>query len=83
MWLQPREDKMGWVTEGLVNHVENFGYHLKNDGKLSTGFGLGVTRSGSCFERVFLLVGVGVGDGHKRTKSGNKETDLQCVPEYL
>ena len=50
-----------WVTEGLVNHIENFGYHLKNDGKLSTGFGLGLMRSGSCFERAFLLFGVGVG----------------------
>lgn len=60
VWWQPRGDKMGWGTEGLVNHVENFGYHLKNDGKLSTGFALGMTRSGSCFERVFLLVeGVG------------------------
>lgn len=81
VWPQPREDEMrwalegtrGWVTEGLVNHVENFGYHLQDDGRPLTGLGLGVVRPGSWFDRVFLLVGC------RMDQRGDRETDLQSA----
>ena len=53
------EGTRGWVTEGLVSHVENLECHLQ-DGKPSTGLGLGVARPGSGLERVLLLVGWGM-----------------------
>lgn len=83
MWPQPcagktgwvLEESRGWVTEGLVNHIGNFGY-LKDVGRPSTGCGLGVARSGACFERVFLLVAWRMATREPRVETRNLSYNL-------
>lgn len=65
VWLQPCEGwggVGGWRgagarSRGLCQPRENVGFHLTGDGKASSVLGLGLTGSGSHFEKVSLLVG--------------------------
>lgn len=61
--------------------LENFGFCLMDDGKLSSGLGLGVPGSGSYFERDSVLVQWGMALGGPRVETGRLNCHLCLSPQ--